>query len=116
MYCPVCQEVVQAKREDINWAILVLLTIFTAGIGTLIYLSVWLKKPFDHCTTCNSLCNSSKGTTHKENSSNQDNSNQMISTDSRQAVKKDNMNQFCTNCGAELDIKAQFCAYCGSNL
>lgn len=116
MYCPVCQEVVQAKREDINWAILVLLTIFTAGIGTLIYLSVWLKKPFDRCTTCNSLCCASKGAVSKRNSPEQDNSSQMEKIESKQSVKNDNINRFCTNCGAELDIKAQFCAYCGSNL
>jgi len=116
MYCPVCEEEVQAKREDINWAILVPLTIFTAGIGNLIYLSVWLKKPFDHCTQCNSMCHASKKVSNNSNASNHNNSGQVTEIVTKKSIKKNGGDKYCTNCGAELDTKAQYCAYCGSNL
>lgn len=113
MYCPVCEKEVQAKREDINWAILVLLTIFTAGLGNLIYISIWLKKPFNRCIHCNSLCDPSKRILNTREISN-NGSGQVSEIISKKEMKNNGKHKFCTNCGAELDGKAQFCAYCGS--
>jgi hypothetical protein len=116
MYCPVCEEEVQAKRENMNWAILILLTIFTAGIGTLIYLAIWLEKPLNRCITCNSLCYPSREAFNIKNVSNSRTSRQVSTTVPEKVEVNEEKSVFCVSCGAELDAKAHYCAYCGSNL
>ncbi len=116
MYCPVCEEEVQCKREDINWAILVLLTIFTAGFGNLIYIAVWLKKPMNRCQICDSFCYRSKRVAMNSPVYTQRNSEQVTTTVSEKTPKDDKNHKYCASCGAKLDMKAQFCAYCGYSL
>jgi hypothetical protein len=126
MYCPQCEKEVQTKREDINWAILVVLTIFTAGIGVLIYLSVYFRKPMNHCVYCNSVCyiketeRASISLQETSSSSANYNSNQAITTIKKERIDEDNNKQeknykYCINCGAEIGNRKQlnFCAYCG---
>ncbi|TXT67311.1 MAG: hypothetical protein BAJALOKI1v1_120003 [Promethearchaeota archaeon] len=129
MYCSNCNKEVQVKREDINWAILVLLTIFTAGIGVLIYLSVYFRKPMNRCIHCNSLCYSTFNALASNKLRNSEtipaagSSGQVLTTIKKTALKEDDSQsrkelKYCTNCGLEIDDrgKLNFCAYCGFQL
>ena len=129
MYCPNCQKEVQTKREDINWALLVLLTIFTAGIGVLVYLSAYFKKPMNKCIYCNAIC-FSREQLHLNNENrneislnNHSSSEQVLTTIKKTPLKKGNAqshknHKYCSNCGLEIDHreKLNFCAYCGFQL
>ena len=59
MFCPKCKKEVQTKREDIDWFLLIILAIFTAGFGVLIYLYFYFKKVENHCVWCESICQNS---------------------------------------------------------
>jgi hypothetical protein len=43
-YCPKCAKEVYMKREEIDICLCIILAIFTAGIGLLIYMVIYLDK------------------------------------------------------------------------
>ena len=51
-YCPRCQQNVLLKREEIDTCLAIILLIFTAGIGLLIYLAIYYSKAEDRCIHC----------------------------------------------------------------
>ena len=56
MYCPYCKKEVFTKREDLNIPLIILLSIFTGGIGTLIYLLIWYNFEENRCVHCKGVC------------------------------------------------------------
>lgn len=54
-YCPHCEAIVQATRKSLDVALIILLAIFTAGIGVLIYLVIFYSNNDKNlCKECNS--------------------------------------------------------------
>lgn len=123
MYCPNCQAEVYTKREDIDWFLLVILAIFTAGFGVLIYLAIYFDKPENRCVHCNTICVAShEYKTYKaainHNASPEYPVNQKSGLMEQKPVETIQMGKYCPSCGAKLDerIKVNFCAYCGFDL
>jgi hypothetical protein len=117
-YCPNCKQNVLLVREDINWPLAIILLIFTAGIGLIIYLIIYYNQAEDHCIHCHSHI--LIGTTQYASSptlteSRPQNSYQINNTKIQQSEKI--QQQYCPYCGEQLrDNSAQFCANCGAKV
>ena len=118
MHCNKCNTEVITHREEINWCLVIILTIFTGGIGLIIYLIIYFNKPENLCVNCHSVVNieSSNQEEVKEVNNpylilNRDVENQ------NQARETQEKASFCPNCGVKCERdNAKFCMYCGSNL
>ncbi|TFG18456.1 MAG: hypothetical protein EU531_00420 [Promethearchaeota archaeon] len=117
MYCEKCQANVLTKREDLDIGIIIILFIFTAGLGVLIYLVVYYEKKSNRCIHCNSICkpmlleyqNEQNLASVEETSKKMQ--NYVYVTKIEENVK------FCYNCGTELDARERkFCPFCGVNV
>ncbi len=117
MYCEKCQTNVLTKREDLDIGIIILLFIFTAGVGIMIYLIVYCDKQPNRCIHCNSICKPILLESQNDKSVIQveDNCNKM-----QNYVLINSINEkykFCYNCGTKLDERERkFCHFCGINV
>jgi len=68
-YCPICKQNVLLVREAVNWSLIIILIIFTGGIGLIVYAIVYFKKVPSRCIHCRSLI--ALGSTINVRSSNQ---------------------------------------------
>lgn len=125
MYCEKCKCEVPTKREDIDWFLLVILAIFTAGFGVLIYLAIYFDKPENRCIHCNSVCIPSKEYKPYESSFSDNTAasniypvKQAVTSTLEQEQTEVLMGKYCPSCGAKLEenSKANFCAYCGFDI
>lgn len=117
MYCEKCQTNVLTKREDLDIGIIILLFIFTAGFGILIYLIVYYDKKPNRCIHCNSIC--------KPMLLDSQNNKMVVQVeDKREKMQNyvsintiNTTSKFCYNCGTELDERERkFCPFCGVNV
>jgi len=128
-YCPKCGKEVYMKREDIDICLCIILAIFTAGIGLLIYMVIYLDKKENRCVHCNSICipisnNHSqpfrvkqevpREVVYSQETRGTSNASQGISKE----YEDNNKVRYCYSCGSLLydPEKAQFCNFCGSTL
>ena len=111
-YCPKCKEEVLLKRNEIDICLLIILTIFTAGIGTIIYLIIYYSDVPKRCVKCNSIC-LPISLQNKQNEVNSDVENY----NSKKVLHK--TINYCPDCGTKLGNLSNipnFCPFCGSNL
>ncbi|TFG04002.1 MAG: hypothetical protein EU542_00390 [Promethearchaeota archaeon] len=118
MYCEKCQTNVLTKREDLDVGIIILLFIFTAGLGVLIYLVVYYDKKANRCIHCNSVCKTmlleyQKGNQLTSIDKNGEKNQNYVSVNKIEEKET----KFCYNCGTELDERERkFCPFCGINI
>lgn len=97
LYCPVCETEVYLTYEKIEPCVLILITIFTVGIGLVVY--YLMRKP-TRCVKCGTYCryNTPDSLTTQK-------SGEIVGT---KAI-------FCDFCGTELNRENQeFCPNCGA--
>ena len=118
-YCPYCKQNVLLVREAINWALVIILLIFTGGIGLIVYGIVYFNKPPSRCIHCHSQV--ALTSTSSVQSSNQIQPNPRSGQEKKFNViapvedNKTPHQNFCSFCGeALLNKKAMFCAHCGT--
>ncbi len=120
-YCPNCKMNVLTVREDIDMCLIIILCIFTAGIGVLIYLAIYYDKEPNRCVHCKSICHPisniqnvsvlnpkpSQIDSHKE-------AKNYIIINPQVAVES----KFCSNCGVKIGEREglKFCAFCGTKI
>jgi hypothetical protein len=114
MYCEKCQTNVLTKREDLDIGIIIILFIFTAGLGVLIYLVVYYDKNSNRCIHCNSICKP----VLLENQINKivEPIKEPLSDMELNITENRNNKEskFCYNCGTKLDERERkFCSFCG---
>ena len=117
MYCEKCRANVLTKREDLDVGIIIILFIFTAGLGVLIYLVVYYDKNPNRCIHCNSVCKPMliEYQSDKKLASVEEKSEKMHNYISINEIKE--VSKFCYNCGTELDERERkFCPFCGVNI
>ena len=111
-YCPICNQNVLTKREEINIPLIILLCIFTGGFGAIIYLIIYYNKEENRCTVCGSIT-----TNFPIQPRGQDDKPIEI----LQEKEQNNQIKFCPNCGSQVTNKdnteqPNFCPYCGVKL
>ncbi|MBN1215896.1 MAG: hypothetical protein JXA99_10705 [Candidatus Lokiarchaeota archaeon] len=130
-YCRECKQNVLLKREKINIPLAILLLIFSAGIGLLIYIWIHNTKSKNVCIHCGNYATPIENNkrVHNQlytyNQTNQNKNNPYL------ANIKDSMNyreeslieisgekiNHCSLCGHELDNNnPEYCAFCGEKL
>ena len=120
-YCPYCKQNVLMVREAVNWALVIVLIIFTGGIGLIVYAIIYFNKVPNYCIHCRSKITSTS--TNNAKSLSQSQYTTQIRPKSEKNVPdslengKAQQQKFCSFCG-ELIInrEAQFCAHCGSKV
>jgi hypothetical protein len=116
-YCPRCQQNVLLKREEIDTCLAIVLLIFTAGIGLLIYLAIYYSRPEQHCIHCGALITTIQYTAQQSSQPTYQQPTQtyLNAPTSPNQVTGANPN-FCALCGEKLDMGAKFCQNCGSQI
>ncbi|MFX1389206.1 MAG: zinc-ribbon domain-containing protein [Promethearchaeota archaeon] len=112
-WCPRCQQNVLLKREEIDACLAIILLIFTAGIGLIIYLAIYYSHPEENCIHCGTKITAIQYPTQPSYQSSPPQST--MQNISPEQVKGAPAN-FCALCGEKLDIGAKFCQNCGSQI
>ena len=120
-YCPNCKMNVLTVREDINICLLIILGIFTAFIGPLIYLAIYYDKEPNRCVHCKSICQPIS-TIQNDNIINpkplQINKYQEAENYIKINAQVADESKFCSNCGVKIGEREglKFCAFCGTKI
>ena len=116
-WCQRCQQNVLLKREEIDTCLAIVLLIFTAGIGLLIYLAIYYSKAEDRCIHCGgritALQTPSPYASQTQTPIQQPSYSTPVNTS--EAITGSRAN-FCNLCGEKLDQGIRFCPNCGSQI
>lgn len=128
-YCPHCKQNVLLKRDDIDICLAIILLIFTAGIGLIVYLIIYYSKPENKCIHCGSVCQVMLPSQYPEPSTElsykpQTNSKQISYRGQALPQLKEDLafsekieEKTCPFCGEKLDNRGvKHCPNCGSKL
>ena len=116
-YCPRCQQNVLLTREEIDTCLAIILLIFTAGIGLLIYLAIYYSKPEENCVHCGAKVTAFQTPspyTHQSQPKIQQTPYSPPINTAEQVTG--GIPNFCALCGEKLDMGAKFCQNCGSQI
>lgn len=120
-YCSNCKMNVLTVREDIDMCLIIILCIFTAGIGVLIYLAIYYDKEPNRCIHCKSICqpisnnqNDSVLNIKPSQIDNYKETENYIINNAHIAVEL----KFCPNCGVKIGERGglKFCGFCGAKI
>ena len=120
-YCPFCTQNVLLVREALNWPLMIILLIFTAGIGLIIYLIIYYNKPESRCIHCHTQI-SLKSNTNIQSSTyfqaeNQKTPHSDIQAEIKVKADETSIHKHCSFCGEPvLNERAKFCPHCGSKV
>ena len=120
-YCPNCNQNVLTVREALNWPLMIILLIFTGGIGLIIYLIIYYNKPESRCIHCHAQI-SLKSEHGIQNSTyvqaeNHKPDNSHTNSDIKVKANETSKLKYCSYCGETLlNEFAKFCAHCGSKV
>jgi hypothetical protein len=114
-YCNHCKQNVLLKREDIDICLVIILLIFTAGIGLVIYLIIYYSKPLNRCVHCNSIVGPALSELSSSKISNPqeilDPKSFFVNSQNNESIK------FCAYCGEPIkSVSTQYCAHCGTKI
>lgn len=126
-YCPHCQQNVLLTREDIDICLAIILLIFTAGIGLIIYLAIYYSRPEDKCVHCGTRINPIQqqpvgqipyqDQAQKNPYIYQSQPTQGYTASSGFEEFKEEEPLFCAYCGEKLEVKGiKFCPNCGNKV
>ena len=114
-WCPRCQQNVLLKREEIDTCLAIILLIFTAGIGLIIYLAIYYSKAEDRCIHCSSKITALQ--TESPYTSQPQIQQSSYSTPANISEEVTGVKpNFCALCGEKLDMGIKFCPNCGSQI
>ena len=114
-WCPRCQQNVLLKREEIDTCLAIILLIFTAGIGLIIYLAIYYSKPEDRCIHCSAKISAIQTQSPYASQPQIQQSPYSAPTSISEEVAGARPN-FCSLCGEKLDMGIKFCPNCGSQI
>ncbi|UCC20740.1 MAG: zinc-ribbon domain-containing protein [Promethearchaeota archaeon] len=115
-WCPRCQQNVLLKREEIDTCLAIILLIFTAGIGLIIYYAIYHSRPENRCVHCGGIITTQQQSPYTYQSSPQiQQSSYSAPVNISEEVTGARPN-FCALCGEKLDVGAKFCQNCGSQI
>ena len=120
-YCPICKQNVLLVREALNWPLMIILLIFTAGIGLIIFLIIYYNKPESRCIHCHTQISLKSDINVQSSTYVQDEHQKTHLSDSNSEVKvkaDETLNRkYCSYCGEpQLNELAKFCPHCGTRV
>jgi len=120
-YCPNCKMNVLTVREDLDICLIIILGIFTAGIGILIYLAIYYEKEQNRCVHCKSICHPISKIQHTGDfNSKPSNINKYKKVDNPIDIGTSSVtdSNFCSNCGVKIGEREglKYCAFCGTKI
>ena len=118
-YCPNCKQNVLLVREALNWPLIIILLIFTGGIGTIIYLIVYYNKNESRCIHCHMHISMKSELGALSSTYAQAEHQKTLHSDSNSDIKvkasETSNHKYCSYCGEpQLNELAKFCPHCGS--
>lgn len=114
-WCPRCQQNVLLKREEIDTCLAIILLIFTAGIGLIIYLAIYYSRPEENCVHCGAKITALQ-TQSPYTSQPQIQQSPYSAPASIPEEVTGVISNFCPLCGEKLDMGIKFCPNCGSQI
>jgi hypothetical protein len=120
-YCPICKQNVLLVREALNWPLMIILLIFTAGIGLIIFLIIYYNKPESRCIHCHTQISLKSAINVQSSTYVQAEHQKAHLSDSNSEVKvkaDETLNRkYCSYCGEpQLNELAKFCPHCGTRV
>ncbi|MFO7797341.1 MAG: hypothetical protein ACQERB_09365 [Promethearchaeati archaeon] len=117
-YCEKCGQNTLLKREDLDICLAIILTIFTAGIGLIIYLAIWYSKEENRCVHCGSVVKAFQSSSSKAGNDNRDIFQEPIEKGKNpyRLSEKITNNNLEENIDKIVGIKAIYCPFCGSEI
>jgi len=124
-YCYHCKQNVLLAREDIDVCLALILLIFTAGIGLIIYMVYYYNKEEVRCVHCGATCSQTtcsqtfnrSETQVKPQVSSQPQPQEKILQEQKVIDNKKADINFCPFCGDNFDQEGvKFCPNCGSKV
>ncbi len=114
-WCPRCQQNVLLKREEIDTCLAIILLIFTAGIGLIIYLAIYYSRPEENCIHCGAKITTPQ--TQSPYISQPQTQQTSYSTSVNVSEEVTGFKpSYCALCGEKLDSGTRFCPNCGSQI
>ena len=116
-YCEHCKQNVLLVRRDIDVCLAIILLLFTAGIGLIIYLIIYYSSPKNRCIHCGMVITSQieqklqtkEQLTYIQKEAQKENIQVEVITGEKA--------HFCPLCGETLDERSQtYCPNCGSEI
>ena len=115
-FCPRCNQQVLLTRKEIDVCLAIVLLIFTAGIGLLIYLAIYYSKVEDRCRLCGTQI--TRDTTQSlyipSQNQFQTSQNSVPLEESEESLVKEV--KYCAFCGEKIAFLDRFCPNCGSKV
>lgn len=119
-YCYHCKQQVLLRREDIDICLAIILLIFTAGIGLIIYIAIYYGKEENRCVHCGATCSQFLGppTSQVTPQVSTQPQYQDRSLPVQEVVEnKTKAVNFCPFCGESFDQeRVKFCPNCGGKV
>jgi hypothetical protein len=131
-YCKKCAQNTLLKREEMDICLAIILAIFTAGIGLIVYLIIWYNKDENQCVHCGTVATpaSAQPASIEENSlyNYQQAINEQLNpyrTTQQKGEATPEMSYtkvigekvlYCSFCGVKLDNNAEYCPDCGMKI
>ncbi len=115
-FCSRCNQNVLLKREDIDVCLAMILLIFTAGIGLIIYLAIHYNKEPNYCEYCGTKITPSQFQTYQEEIQPQlQQAPQFIPVEGDEEFIGE-ISNYCSYCGEKLEVRIKYCPNCGSQV
>ena len=120
-YCPICKQNVLLVREALNWPLMIILLIFTGGIGSIIYVIIYYNKPESRCIHCHSqislLSDKSVQSSTYIQAEHQKTHHSDVNRDIKVKADETSNRKYCSYCGEpQLNELAKFCPHCGTKV
>lgn len=116
-FCQHCNQNVLLRRDEFDVCLAIILLLFTAGIGLIIYIAIYYSKPEDRCVHCGykiAYIDSSQYLPQENHT--QDYQQPIPPQPIQQSVPIENKTIYCTFCGEQVKSGVNYCPNCGSKI
>ena len=116
-FCQHCNQNVLLRRDDFDVCLAIILLIFTAGIGLIIYIVVYYSKPANRCIHCGSRIPYIDSSQYlQQNNHSQEYQHVFPTQPVQESAHLKDKATYCTFCGGELKSGVSYCPNCGSKI
>ena len=117
-YCPHCQQNVMLVRDEIDVCLAIILLIFTAGIGLVIYLAIHYSRPENKCIHCGTVISyvDTQQYAQQQYQARPQMQTQPQVSPIETGKHFEEVIKYCTFCGEKISFETKYCPNCGSKI